>query len=97
MADDDTADEFGTVVNMTAAELEKWLDTDESKAVGQKSGASESTGHESGRRIVKILRTASRTSATTTTPTCARSSVMPSGISLSARTATSPIRSGAIH
>lgn len=57
MADDDTADEFGTVVNMTATELEKWLDTDESKAVGQKSGASESTGHESGRRIVKILRT----------------------------------------
>ncbi len=57
MADDDTADEFGTVVNMTATELEKWLDTDESKAVGQKSGASESTGHESGRRIAKILRT----------------------------------------
>ncbi|WP_396930474.1 DUF3140 domain-containing protein [Mycolicibacterium sp.] len=57
MAKDDTADEFGAVVNMTATELEKWLDTDESKAVGQKSGDSESTGHESGRRIVKILRT----------------------------------------
>nr|WP_253947078.1 DUF3140 domain-containing protein [Mycolicibacterium rhodesiae] len=28
---------------MTAAELEKWLDTDESKSVGQKSGG-ESTG-----------------------------------------------------
>lgn len=56
MADDDTAGEFDAVVNMTASELERWLDTDESKSVGQKSGSSESTGHESGRRIVKILR-----------------------------------------
>jgi hypothetical protein len=57
MATDDSADEFGTVVNMTATELENWLDTDESKAVGQKAGGSESTGHESARRLVKILRT----------------------------------------
>lgn len=50
--------EFGEAVNMTAAELETWLATDESQAVGQKSGASgESTGHESGRRIVELLRT----------------------------------------
>ena len=49
--------EFGEAVNMTAGELEKWLDTDESKSVGQKSGGSaESTGHESGRRIVQLLR-----------------------------------------
>jgi len=41
---------------MTAAELEKWLKSDESKEVGQKSGGGESTGHESGRHIVKILR-----------------------------------------
>ena len=50
--------EFGQAVNMTAGELEKWLRTDESRAVGQKTGGSgESTGHESGRRIVELLRT----------------------------------------
>jgi hypothetical protein len=57
MADDaaTTWKEFRDNVNMTAAKLEKWLDTDESKAVGQKSGG-ESTGHASGRRIVGLLR-----------------------------------------
>lgn len=56
MADDNDATwrEFHDTVNMTAASLEKWLDTDESKAVGQKSGG-ESTGHASGRRIVSLL------------------------------------------
>ncbi len=49
--------EFGEAVNMTASELETWLDSDESQAVGQKSGGTgESTGHESGRRIVELLR-----------------------------------------
>ena len=61
MAEDDPDTirrEFADAVNMTAVELEKWLDTDESQAVGQKSGGSgESTGHESGRRIVALLRT----------------------------------------
>ncbi|TQK18756.1 uncharacterized protein DUF3140 [Microbacterium sp. SLBN-154] len=50
------ADDFDDAVNMTASELETWLDTDESKDVGQKDGGEESTGHASGRRIVKILR-----------------------------------------
>ena len=49
--------EFAEAVNMTAGELEKWLATDESQQVGQKDGAGESTGHESGRRIVRLLRT----------------------------------------
>lgn len=44
-------------VNMNASTLESWLESDESKAVGQKDGSDESVGHESGRRIVKILRT----------------------------------------
>jgi hypothetical protein len=53
----DTRKKFDDAVNMTATELEKWLDTDESKSVGQKSGGGgESTGHESGRHIIKILR-----------------------------------------
>lgn len=59
MSDDDrphTWEDFQDAVNMTAAEIEKWLDTDESKSVGQKpSGGGESTGHHSGRRIVDIL------------------------------------------
>jgi hypothetical protein len=42
---------------MTAAQLERWLGTDESKQVGQKSGGGESTGHASGRRIVELLGT----------------------------------------
>ncbi|BBX20369.1 DNA-binding protein [Mycolicibacterium duvalii] len=51
-------DDFHGAVNMTAGEIEKWLDTDESQSVGQKSsGGGESTGHRSGRRIVDILRT----------------------------------------
>ena len=45
--------EFEDSVNMTRKELEEWLGTDESKSVGQ--GEGESKGHESGRRIVKLL------------------------------------------
>ena len=59
MATDDetTRREFGEVVTMTAGELERWLETDESRSVGQKDGGGESTGHQSGRRIVGLLRT----------------------------------------
>jgi hypothetical protein len=55
--DQDDYQEFQESVNMTAKEIEKWLDTDESKEVGQKSGDGESTGHASGRRIIEILGT----------------------------------------
>jgi hypothetical protein len=49
-------DEFDDVVNMTASALKKWLETDESKAVGQKKdGDEESTGHQSGKKIIDIL------------------------------------------
>jgi DNA topoisomerase VI subunit B len=52
----DTYAEFRDAVNMTASELEKWLKTDESKQVGQKSSdGAESVGHDSGRKIIKIL------------------------------------------
>jgi hypothetical protein len=58
MADDEeTWKEFRDAVNMTPGELEKWLETEESKSVGQKSGGGESTGHASGRRIVEVTRT----------------------------------------
>jgi len=49
-------DEWGDLVNMAPKELEDWLETDESKSVGD-SDSGESTGHKSGRRIVKIKRT----------------------------------------
>ncbi|MEV0460998.1 DUF3140 domain-containing protein [Catellatospora methionotrophica] len=54
---DQTCRDFADAVNMTAATLEKWLDTDDSRAVGQKDGGHESTGHASGRRIIGLLRT----------------------------------------
>jgi hypothetical protein len=47
-------DDWQRAVNMTPSELERWLDTDESRSVGQKEGGGESVGHRSGRRIVAI-------------------------------------------
>ena len=52
-----TLREFKAAVNMSPAELEKWLATGESRAVGITHGeGSESAGHHSGRRIVELLR-----------------------------------------
>ena len=53
----DVWDDWQQAVNMSPSRLEQWLDTDESKSVGQKDGGGEATGHKSGRRIVEILRT----------------------------------------
>ncbi|MGP7795918.1 DUF3140 domain-containing protein [Sphingomonas sp. CLY1604] len=53
--------DFGEAVNMAPAELERFLDSDDSKRVGWKGedgkGSGESVGHKSGERIVTILRT----------------------------------------
>lgn len=49
-------EEWHTLVNMAPQELEDWLETDESKSVGD-GDEGESTGHASGRRIVTIKRT----------------------------------------
>ena len=49
-------EEWRELVNMAPKELEDWLDTEESKSVGD-SDSGESTGHRSGRRIVEIKRT----------------------------------------
>jgi len=58
MTETETYAEFRAAVNMTAGELEKWLATDESRSVGQKSSDdAESVGHGSGRAIVRLLRT----------------------------------------
>jgi hypothetical protein len=48
-------EEFEEAVNMTPKELEEWLQSEESKSVGQSDGGGESKGHESGRKIVEIL------------------------------------------
>jgi hypothetical protein len=51
----DVRAEFGEAVNMTTAQLTRWLDTDESKSVGDTGGqGGESTGHEMGRHIVDL-------------------------------------------
>ena len=53
---DEVWDDWRTAVTMTASQLEHWLGTEQSQSVGQKAdGGGESTGHESGRRIVEIL------------------------------------------
>ena len=54
---EDTLREFDEAVNMTPAALEKWLESDESKAVGwHNEGEAEAVGHQSGRRIVEVKR-----------------------------------------
>ena len=53
---DEIWDDWQSRVNMAPKELEDWLDTEESKSVGDSDGG-ESTGHKSGRRIVEIKRT----------------------------------------
>ncbi|KAJ4419056.1 hypothetical protein N0V82_005179 [Gnomoniopsis sp. IMI 355080] len=50
--------EFNEYVNMTASELEKWLKSDDSTSAGwsKDGGDGESVGHDSGRKIVEILK-----------------------------------------
>ncbi|KAI9788992.1 MAG: hypothetical protein M1816_006450 [Peltula sp. TS41687] len=50
--------EFNELVNMTADELDEWLQGDASKETGwsKNDGSGESVGHESGRKIAEILR-----------------------------------------
>lgn len=57
MSSDDKSliDEFHQVVNMTPKELEFWLNTDESKSVGQKDGDDESIDHKSGRHTSETM------------------------------------------
>lgn len=49
--------EFDRVVNMSPAQLEKWLESEHSKEVGwTHEGEHESVGHQEGRRIVETKR-----------------------------------------
>lgn len=50
---------FRDAVNMSASELERWLETEDSRSVGwTRDGEMESVGHRSGRHIVDIKRRA---------------------------------------
>ncbi len=51
----ETYESFSKFVNLQPKELEEWLETEESKAVGDRDSG-ESTGHRSGRRLVDIKR-----------------------------------------
>ncbi|WP_079129176.1 DUF3140 domain-containing protein [Streptomyces qaidamensis] len=51
---EETWNDFRELVNMTPADLEKWLESDASQSVGQQQDGGESTGHASGRRIAAI-------------------------------------------
>lgn len=53
----ETYEEFNDLVNLQPQELEDWLQTDESRDVGDADEGEESTGHRSGRKIVQIKRT----------------------------------------
>jgi hypothetical protein len=52
-----TWDAFRELVNMKPAELDTWLESDQSRSAGQHADGGESVGHASGRRITQILRT----------------------------------------
>lgn len=51
---DEVWSDWKKAVNIPRAQLQKWLETDESRSVGDTGDAS-STGHRSGQRIVAIL------------------------------------------
>ena len=53
----DVWQDWQDAVNMSPRQLQEWLETDESRSVGQKDGGDEATGHKSGQRIVEILGT----------------------------------------
>ena len=49
---------FSAAVNLSAKELQAWLETPQSRSVGQvRRGESESIGRQSARRIIEILNT----------------------------------------
>ncbi|MBK1660010.1 DUF3140 domain-containing protein, partial [Paracraurococcus ruber] len=55
-SEDGAAQEFRALVNMDAAAMRRWLETEASREVGwQHEGEQESVGHQAGRRILDIL------------------------------------------
>lgn len=52
-----TWQQWRTLVNLSAAELSDWLETEESWSVGDKRHGEESIGHAAGRRTAELLET----------------------------------------
>ena len=48
--------DFRDKINMSPSEIEDWLETEESKSVGQDSGDGESIGRKSAKKIIDIRR-----------------------------------------
>ena len=60
--DPQTEARFHRAVNMTVAQLRAWLRTPESRAVGfRRRRSTESVGHASGRRIIRLLQNGAQT------------------------------------
>ncbi|KAJ9149924.1 DNA-binding protein [Pleurostoma richardsiae] len=57
-AKEEVVSDFNELVNMSASELESWLQSDDSNSAGwpKADGSGESVGHDSGRKIVEILK-----------------------------------------
>ncbi len=55
-SNDEVYQEFQDNVNMSPSEIEDWLETDDSKSVGQDSGDGESKGRKSAKKIIDIKR-----------------------------------------
>lgn len=51
---DEAYERFTEAVNMTPSRLRDWLDTEESRSVGQSTDGGEATGHAMGRRILEL-------------------------------------------
>jgi hypothetical protein len=51
---DEALSDFDDAVTMTPKQLREWLETEESRSVGDTRGDSESTGHRVGRRILEL-------------------------------------------
>lgn len=54
-SNEDVTRAFHALVNMTPRELKAWLESDESRSVGQDSGDGESIGRKAGRRTLQLL------------------------------------------
>ncbi len=55
-SDTEVKQAFHALVNMTPRELEAWLETDQSRSVGQDSGDGESIDRKAGRRTLHLVR-----------------------------------------
>jgi Protein of unknown function (DUF3140) len=54
---DEALSDFDEAVTMTPKQLREWLETEESRSVGDTGGDGESTGHRMGRRILELRET----------------------------------------